>query len=172
MNTRFLQLVLLFLVGAGLYMLFTVKQLNTSVSELLRLQANNTHTRIVTITQKDQFYDVLLLNPPLTVEEQLQWWQDNQSLLKDIYNIPQDPQNFYIGFTNIEEGFRSLNDKTWRYYQDPDSVFCIQSLPSPLNCLEKEHALFRVSNFGANENEIFINNNGYFYQDAAGNIRR
>lgn len=146
--------IILTLFAAGVYFIWNSEQ----------------QTKIITIAQDDTVYEIFLLNPPKKTKEQLRWLQKNQNILKEVYNIPENPERFYLSFWDIKGGFRSLEDRRWKYYQEPDDAVCFEGIPTPLNCLEKKNFLFNIQNIFNNKTYISTKDGKDFEQDSEGNI--
>ncbi len=94
--------------------------------------------KIVAVHQEDNFSEVLVKNFPITDQGKLNWWVDNQKMLKTKYNIPKASSygNFYINFWDFGDGYKEQGKYDRR---------CFLDMKAAKNCIDKK-AVFSVEN--------------------------
>ncbi|ARJ42709.1 hypothetical protein B1H58_12200 [Pantoea alhagi] len=116
---------------------------------------------IVAVHDNGNHSYVLVRSFPPTDKGKINWWLENNSILKKKYNIPKPSSSgsFTIIFWLFGEGYKET---------DGYDRLCFDDMPPPLNCIDKD-AVFSVSN-SKNLGVIFTTYDGKYQLQKNGDI--
>lgn len=113
-------------------------------------------------------YDMVVKNFPLTDYGKINWWENNQQVLKEQYNIPIKEADYGVTFWAGDYKVDSGTD------QDSD-LYCFEGMESKANCMDKSNIQMTVWYRKSNGETTFYFddwNRVYLKYDATNKIRR
>jgi len=116
---------------------------------------------IIAVHQRRNHSDVLVKTFPFTTQGKINWWLENEKILKEKYDIPKPAS--YGGFTIIFWYFGDGYKEEGKYDR-----FCFEDMKTKKNCIEKEHA-FEVS-YSDSMGMTFITDSGEYRLNKNGKV--
>jgi len=95
--------------------------------------------KVVGIHRDGSYIDVLVENFPYTDQGKITWWQNNNSMMRDYFNIPSASGNgqYHISFWDFNEGYKPI---------DKYDRLCFEDFKVNANCIDKNKLMEIVSN--------------------------
>ncbi|MCG8707894.1 DUF943 family protein [Brenneria sp. 4F2] len=102
--------------------------------------------QIMITDQELNFSNIALKNSPITDEGKIEWWKENQKLVKDKFNIPLPAKNgdWYINVWDYGDGFKAKPKGDLRILSsETQDMMCFNNDNS--KCISKD-LLMRIEN--------------------------
>lgn len=96
---------------------------------------------------------VFIKSPPATAKARLEWWRENQTILKEKYKVVPQSGFFRVPVMDFGEGFVELPNANFLTGESEDDYICNQEIKTAKRCIKK-NTLFAIS--GDSKNKIFI----------------
>ncbi|MCU5773712.1 DUF943 family protein [Erwiniaceae bacterium BAC15a-03b] len=99
---------------------------------------------IVAIHYENASSDILVKNFPLTINRQIAWWQENKTMLKEKYGLPQLDTNGlrWISFWNFGEGYQiEKPEDTFFPSKDTSYLLCFDDMKVAERCIVKDRQM-------------------------------
>ncbi|ELW9442022.1 DUF943 family protein [Pluralibacter gergoviae] len=89
-----------------------------------------TPVKVIAVYLDGSYADVLVKNFPLTDRAKIKWWQENDSMLKEHYNVPAPSKDgvFHISFWAFDNNYKP---------EGKEDLLCFNQIKSEARCIEK-----------------------------------
>lgn len=99
---------------------------------------------------------VFIKSPPATAKARLEWWRENQTILKEKYKVVPQSGSFRVPVMNFGKGFVELPHGNFLTGESEDDYICNEEIKTAKRCIKK-NTLFAISRDSKNKTSIDIN---------------
>ncbi|WP_313276498.1 DUF943 family protein [Kosakonia cowanii] len=102
---------------------------------------------------------VFIKNPPTTAKSRLEWWRENQTILKEKYKVVPQSGFFRVPVMDFGEGYVELPHANFITGESEDDYICNDEIKTAKRCIKK-NTLFAISGDSKNKISFDVDDGG------------